>query len=121
MPPHVPGHLGAVRVDRDDLALGDHGDLVPAQRIQPDLGLIVAGLDDATLYKRDRVAACAECADQSCGTCRWRVQAAGTYATWPPSSRKQRRPHEPQPPATQGPPTSPSPQQTGRLASDPEA
>ena len=40
---------------------------------------IVAALDEASLYKRDRVATCDDCADQSCGTCQWRLQAAGTY------------------------------------------
>jgi hypothetical protein len=45
------------------------------------LSAVVAALDDATLYKRDRVVACADCADQSCGTCRWRLQVAETYAS----------------------------------------
>jgi len=40
---------------------------------------IVAALDEAALYKRDRVATCADCADQSCGTCQWRLQAASAY------------------------------------------
>ena len=40
---------------------------------------IVAALDEAALYKRDRVAMCADCADQSCGTCQWRLQAASAY------------------------------------------
>jgi len=40
---------------------------------------IVAALDEASLYKRDRVATCADCADQSCGTCQWRLQAASAY------------------------------------------
>ncbi len=40
---------------------------------------IVAALNEAADYKRDRVAACADCADQSCGTCQWRLQAADTY------------------------------------------
>ena len=39
----------------------------------------MAALDEASLYKRDRVATCADCADQSCGTCQWRLQAAQTY------------------------------------------
>jgi hypothetical protein len=42
---------------------------------------VVAALDEASLYKRDRVETCADCADQSCGTCRWRLQAAETYDT----------------------------------------
>ncbi len=44
-----------------------------------ELSTIVAALDEASLYKRDRAAACADCADQSCGTCQWRLQAAQTY------------------------------------------
>ena len=40
---------------------------------------VVAALDEAALYKRDRVAMCADCADQSCGTCQWRLQAASAY------------------------------------------
>jgi hypothetical protein len=40
---------------------------------------IAAALDEASLNKRDRVATCADCADQSCGTCQWRLQAAQTY------------------------------------------
>ena len=44
-----------------------------------ELSTIVAALDEASLYKRDRAATCADCADQSCGTCQWRLQAAQTY------------------------------------------
>ena len=40
---------------------------------------IVAALDEASLYKRDRAAMCTDCADQSCGTCQWRLQAASAY------------------------------------------
>jgi hypothetical protein len=40
---------------------------------------IIAALDEASLYKRDRVQTCADCADQSCGTCQWRLQAAEAY------------------------------------------
>jgi len=42
-----------------------------------ELKIIVAALDEAALYKRDRVATCA---DQSCGNCQWRLEAAETYA-----------------------------------------
>jgi hypothetical protein len=42
---------------------------------------IIAALDEASLYKRDRAETCADCADQSCGTCQWRLQAAQTYDT----------------------------------------
>ena len=40
---------------------------------------LVAALDDAADYKRDRTATCADCADQSCGTCQWRLHAAQSY------------------------------------------
>jgi ferredoxin len=40
---------------------------------------IIAALDEASLYKRDRAETCADCADQSCGTCRWRLEAAEDY------------------------------------------
>ena len=39
----------------------------------------MAALDEASLCKRDRAATCADCADQSCSTCQWRLQAAQTY------------------------------------------
>jgi hypothetical protein len=42
---------------------------------------VVAALDEASLYKRDRVERCADCTDQSCGTCQWRLQAAESYDT----------------------------------------
>jgi hypothetical protein len=41
---------------------------------------LLAALDDATEYKRDRAETCADCADQSCGTCQWRLQAARDYS-----------------------------------------
>ena len=40
---------------------------------------ILAALDEASDYKRDRAAACADCADQSCGTCQHRLDAARAY------------------------------------------
>ena len=40
---------------------------------------LLAALDDATEYERDRAETCADCADQSCGTCQWRLQAARDY------------------------------------------
>ena len=40
---------------------------------------LLAALDDAAEYKRDRAETCADCADQSCTTCQWRLQAADTY------------------------------------------
>ena len=40
---------------------------------------LLAALDDAAEYKRDRAATCADCADQSCTTCHQRLRAADAY------------------------------------------
>jgi hypothetical protein len=40
---------------------------------------LLAALDDAADYKRDRAATCADCTDQPCTTCQWRLQAADAY------------------------------------------
>jgi hypothetical protein len=40
---------------------------------------LLAALDEAAEYQRDRAETCADCADQSCSTCQWRVQAADVY------------------------------------------
>jgi hypothetical protein len=40
---------------------------------------VVAALDTAADYKRDRAAACADCADQSCLTCQSPPRDAGAY------------------------------------------
>ena len=40
---------------------------------------LVGALDIAADYKRDRAAACADCADQTCGTCQSRLRDAGAY------------------------------------------
>jgi hypothetical protein len=40
---------------------------------------LLAALDDAAEYKRDRAETCADCAGQSCTTCQRRLQAADTY------------------------------------------
>ena len=41
--------------------------------------ILLAALDEAAEYKRDRAETCADCADQSCTTCQWRLQAAEAY------------------------------------------
>ena len=41
--------------------------------------ILLAALDDAAEYKRDRAETCADCADQSCTTCQWRLQTADAY------------------------------------------
>ena len=40
---------------------------------------VIAALDDASVYKQNRVEMCIDCDDRSCGSCQWRLQAAGTY------------------------------------------
>jgi hypothetical protein len=40
---------------------------------------LLAALDDAAEYKRDRAETCGDCADQSCTTCQWRLHAADAY------------------------------------------
>ena len=40
---------------------------------------LLAALDDAAEYKRDRAETCADCTDQSCTTCQQRLQAADAY------------------------------------------
>ena len=49
--------------------------IVPAGQVKT----VLAALDDAAGYKRDRAETCADCADQSCTTCQWRLQAADAY------------------------------------------
>jgi hypothetical protein len=40
---------------------------------------VIAALDDASVYKQNRVEMCMECDDRSCESCQWRLQVAGTY------------------------------------------
>ncbi len=40
---------------------------------------ILAALDEAAEHKRDLAANCADCADQSCGSCEFRLAAAREY------------------------------------------
>jgi hypothetical protein len=44
---------------------------------------LLAALDEAAEYKRDRAETCADCADQSCTTCHRRLQAADAYDQMP--------------------------------------
>src|SRR5260221_683449 len=46
-----------------------------------DMRTILAALDEAADYKRDRTECCADCADQSCGTCQHRLRTAHAYET----------------------------------------
>jgi hypothetical protein len=69
---------------------------------------LLAALDDAAEYQRNRAETCADCADQSCTTCRWRLQAAETYDqvaaqmihAAETSAARERAAHHPPPPST---------------------
>jgi hypothetical protein len=59
---------------------GDQPPGRPAVIVSADqVKILLTALDEAAEYKRDRAAACADCADQSCTTCQWRLRAADTY------------------------------------------
>ncbi len=47
--------------------------------IDRDISTVLAALDEAAEYKRDRAGTCADCADQSCLTCQARLQGAREY------------------------------------------
>jgi hypothetical protein len=40
---------------------------------------VLSALGEAADYKRDRAECCADCVDQSCGTCQYRLDAARAY------------------------------------------
>jgi hypothetical protein len=69
---------------------------------------LLAALDDAAEYKRDRAETCADCAGQSCTTCQWRLQAVDAYDqmagqmihTAEASAARQHAPGHPAPPST---------------------
>ncbi len=44
-----------------------------------DISTVLAALDDAADYKRDRAETCADCSDQACLTCQIRLQGAQEY------------------------------------------
>jgi hypothetical protein len=49
--------------------------IVPAGEVKT----LLAALEDAAEYKRDRAETCADCTGQSCTICQWRLPAADTY------------------------------------------
>ena len=55
----------------------------PSSSQPTEVKTLLAALDNAADYKRDRAETCADCADQSCTTCQWRLQAAGPTTSWP--------------------------------------
>ena len=84
--PHLRGHPGRSprRLRRGAVTPADgttaarparHAVIVSADQVNT----LLAALDDAAEYKRDRAETCADCADQSCTTCQWRLQAADAY------------------------------------------
>ena len=106
-----PGPPGP-RADRDAVILS-----------ATETGTIAAALDEAADYKRDRAETCADCPDQSCRTCQWRLQGAETYdhlATQMLQAAEASRAAsgQPDPAAPTRPAASPRPQPTRRPASD---
>jgi len=79
----VPSSLPAEAEDRGQ----DRRDTVVLTG--PDISTVIAVLDIAADYKRNRAAACADCADQTCLNCQSRLQDAQAYgpnaAPVPPS------------------------------------
>jgi len=83
---------------------GQDAVLVPAGQVTT----LLAALDDAAEYKRDRTGTCADCTGRSCPTCQWRLQAADAYDqlasqmihTAAASPVRQRAPGHPAPPGT---------------------
>ena len=61
--PHPPGPPGPDAVT------------VPADQVKT----LLAALEEAAEFKRDRAETCAYYADQSCTACQWRLQAADAY------------------------------------------
>jgi len=49
--------------------------IIPAGQVKT----LLAALDDAAEYKRDRAATCADCGEQRSTTCQWRLHAADAY------------------------------------------
>ena len=43
------------------------------------VGILLAALGEAAESRRDQAAMCADCADQSCATCQWRLETANAY------------------------------------------
>ena len=52
----------------------------PAAVVSADqVKILLAALDDAAEYKRDRAETCAGCTGQTCTTCQWRLHTADAY------------------------------------------
>ena len=96
----------------------------PSSSRPAEVRTVLAALDEAADYKRDRAETCADCPDQSCPTCQWRLQDAQTYDQLAAQmlraaeSRPGRHAGSPRPAPRTQPAASPSPQPTRRPASD---
>ena len=81
----------------------------PAVVLVGQVKILLAALDEAAEYKRDRAETCADCADRSCTTCRWRLRTAEAYdqlaeqMTQAEASTLQQRAHGHAAPDTGGP------------------
>jgi len=93
-----------------------------ATALEPgDARTILAALDEAADYKRDRAANCPDCADQSCADCEFRLRAAHAYdraAARLQNPEQASRPEPVRPPAPGGSPRSGTHR---RAAPEPEA
>jgi hypothetical protein len=69
VPSSAPARAGHRDQDRHDTVV----------LARTDLRTVLAALDVAADYKRDRAAACADCADQTCLTCQSRLRDAQAY------------------------------------------
>ena len=58
-------------------AAAGHAEAIAGTRMP----VILSALDEASDYKRNRAAACADCTDQSCGPCQHCMDAARAYET----------------------------------------
>jgi hypothetical protein len=94
-PPTAPQPPGPPRQDAVIVSAGE-------------VNTLLAALDDAAAYKRNRAETCADCTGQSCATCQGRLQAADTYDQMAghmiqaaeASAAGQRAPGHPAPPST---------------------
>jgi hypothetical protein len=81
------GDLARIWEGAQDYPAGAHLVKIPSARPGPgavvlidrDISTVLAALDEAADYKRDRIETCADCADQSCLTCQTRLQGAQDY------------------------------------------
>ena len=63
------------RSDQPGRAAASHAEAIAGAGMP----VILSALDEASEYKRDRAAACPDCADQSCGTCQHRLDTVRAY------------------------------------------